>query len=43
LEGMGPLGAEYRSPNEYIIKDSLIDRALLLVLTIHKFATDENK
>ncbi|HJJ23384.1 MAG TPA: M20/M25/M40 family metallo-hydrolase [Nitrosopumilus sp.] len=38
LEGLGPLGAEYRSPNEYILKDSLIDRSLLLALVINKCA-----
>ena len=36
LEGLGPLGGEFRSPNEYILKNSLIDRALLLALTINK-------
>ncbi|MCE2507131.1 MAG: M20/M25/M40 family metallo-hydrolase [Nitrosopumilaceae archaeon] len=41
LEGLGPLGAEYRSPNEYIVKDSLIDRSLLLTLLIHKLSTVE--
>ncbi|MBC8483145.1 MAG: M20/M25/M40 family metallo-hydrolase [Thaumarchaeota archaeon] len=41
LEGLGPLGAEYRSPNEYIIKDSLIDRSLLLTLLIHKLSRAE--
>jgi D-alanine-D-alanine ligase len=41
LEGLGPLGAEYRSSNEYILKDSLIDRSLLLALTINKCAHEE--
>ena len=41
LEGLGPLGAEYRSPNEYILKDSLIDRSLLLTMLIHKLSAVE--
>jgi len=41
LEGLGPLGAEYRSPNEYIVKDSLIERSLLLTMLIHKLSTAE--
>ena len=39
LDGMGPLGAGYRSPSEYIVKTSLIDRALLLALTLHRCAS----
>jgi D-alanine-D-alanine ligase len=35
IGSMGPVGAEIRSPNEYIIKDSILDRSLLLALTIH--------
>ncbi len=35
LGSMGPVGAEVRSPNEYIIKDSILERSLLLALTIH--------
>lgn len=38
LDGFGPLGAEHRSPNEYILEDSLVDRALLLALVLHKCA-----
>ncbi len=41
LEGLGPLGGEFRSPNEYILKNSLIDRALLLALTINKCGHEE--
>jgi len=41
LEGLGPLGGEFRSPNEYILKNSLIDRSLLLALTINKCGHEE--
>jgi D-alanine-D-alanine ligase len=34
LEGLGPAGGESRSPNEYILRDSLIDRATMLALII---------
>ena len=36
LDGFGPIGGDYQSPNEYIIRDSLIDRSALLALIIHK-------
>jgi D-alanine-D-alanine ligase len=35
LDGFGPIGAEVRSPGEYIIRDSLIDRSALLALLTH--------
>ena len=38
LEGMGPLGDGARSTEEYILTDSLIDRAQLLSIVIHKCA-----
>jgi D-alanine-D-alanine ligase len=38
LGGFGPLGGEIRSPNEYIVRDSLIDRSTLLALVIHNAA-----
>jgi D-alanine-D-alanine ligase len=41
LEGLGPIGGEFRSPNEYILKNSLIDRSLLLALVINKCAHEE--
>jgi D-alanine-D-alanine ligase len=41
LEGLGPIGGEFRSPNEYILKNSLIDRSLLLALAINKCAHEE--
>ncbi len=43
LDGLGPLGGNYRSPNEYILRDSLIDRALLLALIIANSATTDKK
>lgn len=36
IGSMGPLGNDYRTPNEHILRDSLIDRGLLLALTINK-------
>jgi D-alanine-D-alanine ligase len=36
LEGLGPVGGNSRSPNEYILRDSLIDRATLLALIIRE-------
>jgi len=36
LDGFGPIGGDCQSPNEYIIRDSLIDRSALLALIIHK-------
>ena len=36
LEGMGPLGVRVRSAEEYITRDSLMDRALLLALVMDK-------
>ena len=38
LEGFGPIGNERRSPNEYVLRDSLIDRSALLALVIHDCA-----
>jgi len=35
LDGLGPIGGGVRSPHEYILRDSLIDRAALLALTIY--------
>ena len=43
IDGLGPLGAEYRSPNEYILRDSLIDRALLLSLVLYQCAIDRKE
>jgi D-alanine-D-alanine ligase len=36
LEGLGPAGGNSRSPHEYILRDSLIDRATLLALIIRE-------
>jgi len=35
VEGLGPLGDQCGSPDEYIIRDSLIDRAALLAMTLY--------
>lgn len=39
LGSMGPIGIDCRTPNEYIIRDSMIDRALLLALTMNEIST----
>ncbi|NIP61959.1 MAG: M20/M25/M40 family metallo-hydrolase [Nitrosopumilaceae archaeon] len=36
LGGVGPVGGDIRSSNEYILRDSLIDRAALLAVTLDK-------
>ncbi|KPA12761.1 D-alanine--D-alanine ligase [Candidatus Magnetomorum sp. HK-1] len=36
LDGFGPIGGDTHSPNEYIIRDSLIDRSALLAMIIYK-------
>jgi len=36
LDGFGPVGGDCNSPNEYIIRDSLIDRSALLAMIIYK-------
>jgi len=36
IGSMGPIGNDYRTPNEHILRDSLIDRGILLALTINK-------
>jgi len=38
IDGLGPIGGDCKSPNEYIIRDSLIDRSALLAMTIYKSA-----
>jgi D-alanine-D-alanine ligase len=40
LGGIGPIGAESGSPDEYILRDSLIDRSALLALIIHNCAVE---
>ena len=37
---MGPVGFDYRTPNEHILKDSLIDRGVLLALVLNKLASN---
>ncbi len=36
IGSMGPLGGDVRSSNEYILRDSLIDRAAILAVTMDK-------
>ena len=43
LGSMGPVGVDYRTPNEHIISDSMIERALLLALVIDKLASERNE
>ena len=48
LEGLGPLGGGFKSPDEYIIRDTLIDRALLLAMVVKECSrlrkkNDQNK
>ena len=38
LGGFGPIGGNPHSPNEYIVRDNLIDRAALLALVIYECA-----
>lgn len=36
LDGFGPIGADIRSSNEHILKESLLDRATLLSMVIYR-------
>ena len=36
MGSMGPIGSDQRTPNEHILRDSLIDRGVLLALTMNK-------
>jgi len=36
LDGFGPLGHRYRSTKEYILHDSILDRAALLASVLYK-------
>jgi acetylornithine deacetylase/succinyl-diaminopimelate desuccinylase-like protein len=38
LDGFGPMGHSYRTSNEYIIHDSIIERATLLASVIFRFS-----
>lgn len=42
IGSMGPLGVDFRTPNEHILKDSLIDRGVLLALVLNKLASNGN-
>lgn len=37
---MGPVGVDVRTPDEHILADSLIDRAVLLALVVNRLALD---
>jgi D-alanine-D-alanine ligase len=41
FDGFGPLGSSPRSPNEHIIRDSILERALLLALLINETGKKE--
>jgi D-alanine-D-alanine ligase len=43
LGGFGPLGGEVRSQNEYIVRDSLIDRSALLATVIFSVSKRRDK
>ncbi|QUC65274.1 ATP-grasp domain-containing protein [Nitrosopumilus sp. K4] len=43
IGSMGPIGSDHRTPNEHILRDSLIDRGLLLALTLNKCAKLSNE
>ena len=40
---MGPVGVDVRTPDEHILADSLIDRAVLLALVVHRLASDRRR
>lgn len=40
---MGPVGVGMRTPDEHILADSLIDRAVLLALVVHRLAADRRR
>ncbi|MFC2076612.1 M20/M25/M40 family metallo-hydrolase [candidate division KSB1 bacterium] len=40
LEGLGPVGLDVRTPNENILRDSLVERAALLALLINRSAKE---
>ena len=41
LDGFGPIGHNYRTSGEYIVHDSLVERATLLSSTIYKCSTGD--
>jgi D-alanine-D-alanine ligase len=43
IGSMGPIGNDQRTPNEHILRDSLIDRGILLALTINKCSRLSNE
>ena len=43
LGSMGPIGYDHRTPNEHILRDSLVDRGLLLALVAHSCAEPDGE
>ena len=43
LDGFGPIGHNYRNPREYIIHDSIVERAALLSSVIYRCSQTESK
>lgn len=43
IGSMGPIGNDFRTPNEHIYRDSLIDRGVLLALTMNKCSRLSNE
>ena len=41
LDGMGPVGGQCRSPDEYVSRDSMIDRTALLARLIHECSRED--
>ena len=39
IGSMGPIGADFRTPNEHILRDSLIDRGVLLALVLNEISS----
>ena len=38
LGAMGPVGDDHRTPNEHVLRDSIVDRAVLLALVLNKLS-----
>ncbi|RDJ31748.1 MAG: M20/M25/M40 family metallo-hydrolase [Crenarchaeota archaeon] len=41
LDGFGPIGHKYRSPNEFIVHDSIVERSALLASVIYRCSKTE--
>ena len=42
IDGMGPVGGGERTQEEYILRSSLVERAALLAMTMHRCAKGES-